>query len=95
MQGDGNLVVYGESPKVMWQSKTAGTCLNRACMQTDGNFVIYNCQNVHTFHTHTHGNPGSSIHIQTDGHLVVYSGSTPKWFTNSFITGATCYNKWS
>jgi hypothetical protein len=86
MQNDGNLVIYRKSnDEPIWNSNTARSCTNRACMQRDGNFVTYDCQNIPTWASGTDHNEGSSIKIQDDGNLVIYAWNSgrPIWASNT------------
>ena len=79
MQEDGNLVIYRESNgKALWNSKTARSCTDRACMQGDGNFVTYDCHNKATWSSKTPKNEGSSVVMQNDGNLVMYAWNSPR-----------------
>ncbi|NAT23967.1 putidacin L1 family lectin-like bacteriocin [Pseudomonas syringae] len=77
-QGDGNLVVYTNDARVVWNSGTHNMGATQAVMQGDGNFVIYKFDGTAIWHTHTPGNPGAYAQIQNNGAFVVCK-STPTW----------------
>ena len=83
-QTDGNLVLYGDGYRALWNSGTNGKPGNRVIMQTDGNLVIYTDNDVPLWHTHTSGNPGAHLIVQDDGNVVVYTdNNVPLWNTHT------------
>src|SRR3712207_3719368 len=82
-QGDGNLVLYTNTGRYLWDSGTDRRPVGRCIMQGDGNLVIYGPNNEYVWDTETNGNPGSSLVIQDDGNLVIYApGDRAIWWTN-------------
>ncbi|WP_051990014.1 hypothetical protein [Caulobacter sp. AP07] len=75
LEDDGNLVQYGQSGVVRWQSNTSGKPSARLTMQSDGNLVVYGPVSQVYWHTATSGNAGSTLILQDDGNLVVYSST--------------------
>ena len=84
MQGDGNMVLYQNSPlQALWATHTAGGG-NRAVMRADGDFVVYSSANKPLWRSSTGNHTGASLAVQTDGNVVVYSGSTALWHTGTY-----------
>ncbi|GAA1163588.1 cutinase family protein [Nocardioides aquiterrae] len=54
VQGDGNLVQYGDRGAV-WATNTVGSGANRLVMQSDGNIVLYNAANRAVWASNTVG----------------------------------------
>jgi surface antigen len=91
MQGDGNLVLYGNGMQAVWASGTAGSGANHIVMQSDGNLVIYTPNNRAVWASGTAGRGQSGLYIQDDGNLVVYTNSlVPTW--NSKTGGHSTLN---
>jgi outer membrane protein assembly factor BamB len=89
MQGDGNLVLYGNTMRPMWNSVTVGSA-DRAFMQDDGNFVVYtpNMQPVWAAHPQNRqGLTNFRLIVQDDGNLVIYANNgsevRPIWSTGT------------
>jgi hypothetical protein len=80
MQLDGNLVLYGEDHRVLWNSPTYGCQNAYAIMQWDGNFVIYS-SNCAPWATSTFGSGGCCrLLLKSDGDLLVAtSNDTVLW----------------
>jgi hypothetical protein len=55
MQGDGNLVMYDQYNRAVWESKTSlkGQAPHRLILQADGNLVIYDANRVATWSSRT------------------------------------------
>jgi hypothetical protein len=81
LQGDGNLVLYGQPQHfAIWSSGTQGNPGDFLAMQTDGNLVLYTATGVALWSTVTQGSPGDFLAIQTDGNVVIYlppAGGSP------------------
>ncbi|RFA17913.1 hypothetical protein [Subtercola boreus] len=45
-QTDGNLVLYADSGRAVWQSRTYGRGAAKISLQSDGNVVVYRADNV-------------------------------------------------
>lgn len=58
MQGDGNLVEYGQNDQVLWASNTNGNPGAYLLAQTDGNVVIYSASNQPLWSTNSVFVPG-------------------------------------
>jgi hypothetical protein len=71
MQQDGNLVLYANPGKAIWDTHTQGRGL-KAVMQKDGNLVVYTPAGKPQFDTATGGHPGAQLAVQNDGNLVIY-----------------------
>lgn len=87
MQNDGNLVLYTQNNRALWNSQTAGHPGARAVMQQDGNLVVYDTADHALWDAHTGGHPGSGLVVQDDGNVVIYDGSTALWSTGTVQTG--------
>lgn len=87
MQDDGNLCVYDNSNKLLWQSGSngRGTPPYRLMMQTDGNLVIYDSQNKATWATGTNGmgRPPYKLKLRKDMSLEIKSATGLIW-TNKY-----------
>lgn len=84
LQGDGNLVLYGNGFKALWNSQTAGSGAVYAAMQGDGNLVLYRSNWTAVWASNTAGRGTSSLHVQDDGNLVTYtSNRVASWNTGS------------
>lgn len=78
MQGDGNLVQYGDGQRVIWNSKTGGHPGAFAVFQWDGNLVVYSASGRPLWASGVRLYANSFV-LQTDGNLVIYQGYTPRW----------------
>jgi uncharacterized protein YkwD len=78
MQGDGNLVEYGNG-RALWASNTSGNPGAFLAMQNDGNLVVYSRTSAPLWSSHTYGHGPSTLIMQGDGNLVVYSTSGATW----------------
>uniref|UniRef100_A0A3Q1H4R5 Bulb-type lectin domain-containing protein n=2 Tax=Anabas testudineus TaxID=64144 RepID=A0A3Q1H4R5_ANATE len=78
-QDDGNLVIYTWKP--VWASDTAGSDVNRLCMQADCNLVLYNKDNAPRWHTNSAKGNCTSCRLQLtdEGKLVVYKEGKEIW----------------
>jgi hypothetical protein len=94
MQGDGNFVVYLQTPsgsQAQWWTGTGGNPGDWVIMGGDGNLVVYKSDGIHyDWNSRTQNNPGACLIMQPDGNLVIYSqtrgafcgqGATPIWWT--------------
>jgi hypothetical protein len=79
---DGNLVLYNQSNKALWSSKTNGKSVEKCLMQSDGNFVCYLRDRTAVWASNTAGKPHSYLSLQNDGNLVIYR-TEPLWATNT------------
>jgi hypothetical protein len=80
LQGDGNLVLYGDvctgAGHSCWATGTYGSDGGYvADMQGDGNFVVYTPQSAPIWHSDTAGHSGAYLAVQDDGNLVLYDDS--------------------
>ena len=75
MQGDGNLVEYGENGSPIWASGSygIGTAPYKVIMQGDGNLVIYQADGGWTWATRTYGEGVApyTLMLQDNGTLVI------------------------
>jgi hypothetical protein len=97
MQTDGNLVVYTQTGRPLWNTGTWGQPGDSLTMQSDGNLVIYNVHGRPIWWSGTYGYPGAFALMQSDANFVVYSSSNqPLWASNSELTrypsGASGYD---
>jgi surface antigen len=80
MQGDGNLVIYGNGFKPLWASNTSASGANFVVMQGDGNLVLYTSSYRAIWSSGTAGRGQSFLNMQDDGNLVLYNSSMqPTW----------------
>jgi hypothetical protein len=99
MQGDGNLVVYGD--KAYWDSGTPGNPGSSLSVTDDGAATITSAKNVPIWSTNTGKvlvlNVDKSITspdgrfrlvMQGDGNLVLYEGNSALWSSQTNGTGA-------
>lgn len=75
LQGDGNLVTYASSGKVVWTANTQGKGGTRLILQSDGNLVMYTSAGKAVWATGTNGKAVSYLILQNDGKLVIRSPS--------------------
>lgn len=78
MQGDGNLVEYGDGQRVIWNSRTGGNPGAFAVFQWDGNLVVYSANWRPLWASGVRYNANNFV-LQTDGNLVTYQGYAPRW----------------
>ncbi|AHH97924.1 hypothetical protein GCM10010174_29310 [Kutzneria viridogrisea] len=69
-QSDGNLVVYNEYGRALWNAGTYHRG-KTAVFQGDGNFVVYDGFGTAVWDAGTTGR-GNTLVFQTDGNLVIY-----------------------
>src|ERR1017187_2275340 len=88
MQGDGNLVLYGEG-RPLWASNTAGHPGAFFAMQGDGNLVVYEGNRpIWTSGTDRGGNAPYYLYLQDNGNATIYSPARrPLWATNTAVVG--------
>ena len=78
-QDDGNVVLYDDQGRALWQTGTAGTPTDRLIFQGDGNLVLYGDDGSPLWQTGTHGR-GDVLVVQDDTNVVVYAADgTPVW----------------
>jgi hypothetical protein len=89
MQGDGNLVVYGNTMKPIWNAGSNGPA-DKAIMQNDGNFVVYKPNMEPVWAAHPENRQGLTnfrLIVQDDGNTVIYANNgsqvRPIWATNT------------
>ncbi|SEU13996.1 Serine protease, subtilisin family [Stigmatella erecta] len=83
-QTDGNVVLYGQSGAVLWNTFTWNQTTSTFVMQTDGNLVLYPSSMSAIWNTGTYGNSGASLKVQDDCNLAVYSaGGSLLWASNT------------
>lgn len=75
VQGDGNVVVYGQQGPRWWTGTTGRGA--KLVMQKDGNVVLY-ADGGARWWTGTSGADGRLV-MQSDGNLVLYVGQQPRW----------------
>ena len=88
MQGDGNVVLYGEG-RPLWASDTAGHPGAFLAMQGDGNLVVYEGNRpIWTSGTDRGGNAPYYLNLQDNGNATIYSPARrPLWATNTAVVG--------
>lgn len=88
MQDDGNLCVYDNGDKLIWQSGSNGKGVGpyRLMMQTDGNLVIYDSKNTATWSSGTNGkgSPPYKLKMRKDMSLEIKSSTGIIW-TNKYV----------
>ncbi|NVO10596.1 MAG: hypothetical protein HXX16_11585 [Bacteroidales bacterium] len=82
-QGDGNLVVYDNSNKPLWDAKTYGTAPNKLVFQGDGNLVLYGVNNSVFWASYSHNKGGISLRLNDQGSLSIWA--PPSRDNNPFI----------
>jgi hypothetical protein len=71
MQGDGNLVLYRDGSRALFDTRTEGRQGVRLQNQSDdGNIVLLAPREQVLWDTETFGNPGTVLQLQDDGNLV-------------------------
>lgn len=84
MQSDGNVVLYQNGVRPLWESATMGSGATRLVMQSDGNLVAYRSDNVPVWATGTVSSP-SRLFLQDDGNLVLIRiGAGVVWATGTY-----------
>jgi hypothetical protein len=79
LQGDGNLVLYGNSGP-LWATGTNGKSSAFLAMQPDGNLVLYNNNGTPLWYSGTGGYGDLHLVSQQDGNLVLYNDiNSPIW----------------
>jgi pimeloyl-ACP methyl ester carboxylesterase len=84
-QGDGNLVLYDQGWRPLWDTGTWGTDPGYVEMQGDGNLVMVNAAGGYVWDVGVSaGHPGAWLIVQDDGNVVIYDASSrPLWATNT------------
>ncbi|MFD1271708.1 hypothetical protein ACFQ51_06085 [Streptomyces kaempferi] len=82
MQTDGNLVLYDESGKARWASRTQGPG-NTAVFQADGNLVVYGAQAKPLWASNTQGADGATLKVLEDGNMVIAIDDRIAWQTGT------------
>ncbi|MFE5137021.1 protein kinase [Streptomyces fagopyri] len=82
MQTDGNLVLYDESGKARWASRTQGAG-NTAVFQEDGNLVVYSAQAKPLWASNTQGAAGTALKVLEDGNMVIATDDHVAWQTGT------------
>ncbi|MFG2475709.1 protein kinase [Streptomyces fagopyri] len=82
MQTDGNLVLYDESGKARWASRTQGPG-NTAVFQGDGNLVVYSAQAKPLWASNTQGADGAALKVLEDGNMVIATDDRIAWQTGT------------
>ena len=83
MQSDGNLVLYLETGRALWSTKTAGNPGDHAVMQTNGNLTVYDAGGNALWSTNTAGDNCAYLTVQNDGNVVLYGSSGAVWATGT------------
>ena len=82
-QPDGNLVLYDDTGKGLWDSGRYGHGY-QTVMQTDGNLVQYTPARRGVWDTATNHSAATNATLQSDGNFVLYTASgNPVWATNT------------
>lgn len=84
-QQDGNLVLYDENWRPLWDTGTWGTDPGYVELQGDGNLVMHNASGAILWDVGvTAGHPDDWLIVQDDGNVVIYDGDHhPLWATNT------------
>ncbi len=84
-QQDGNLVLYDENWRPLWDTGTWGTDPGYVELQGDGNLVMHNASGAVLWDVGvTAGHPDGWLVVQDDGNVVIYDGDhRPLWATNT------------
>ncbi|MER5405930.1 protein kinase [Streptomyces sp. NPDC002769] len=82
MQTDGNLVLYDESGKARWASRTQGPG-NTAVFQEDGNLVVYSAQAKPVWASNSQGANGATLKVLEDGNMVIATDDRIAWQTGT------------
>jgi hypothetical protein len=83
MQSDGNVVLYQNGVRPLWESATLGSGATRLTMQGDGNLVAYSAGGTPVWASGTVGSPAELV-LQSDGNLVIYRlGGRAVWATGT------------
>ncbi|MFJ5274637.1 protein kinase [Streptomyces sp. NPDC088358] len=82
MQTDGNLVLYDESGKARWASRTQGPG-NTAVFQEDGNLVVYGAQAKPLWASNSQGANGATLKVLEDGNMVIAIDDRIAWQTGT------------
>lgn len=84
VQGDGNLVTYASSGKVIWAANTQNKGGTRLVLQRDSNLVLYTSSGKAVWASNTVGKGAAYLVIQDDGNLVLANAAgTTVWSTNT------------
>lgn len=81
VQGDGNVVVYGNG-RALWWTGTGGHPGATLSVQSDGNVVVYDRGRA-LWSTGTAGAGGGQLILQDDGNLVLYTARGAAWNNGS------------
>ena len=82
-QSDGNLVLYKDTGKAIWNTHTFGKGY-RTTMQSDGNLVVYTSTHHAVWASRTYGKHATSAVMQSDGNFVLYtSAGKAVWATRT------------
>lgn len=82
LQGDGNLVLYRDPDKPLWNTQTVGRGSDTAIMQDDGNFVLY-ARGAPLWSSGTMGRANARLVVQNDGNMVIYADAGAIWSSNT------------
>ena len=83
MQTDGNLAIYCQGNRQIWQTSTYGRSIPEGLkFQSDSNVVIYDTTSP-IWNSVTHHSGATDLIMQDDGNLVLYKGSTVVWQTKT------------
>lgn len=90
MQPDGNLVLYDNQNKPVWESGTFGRGVVEAVMQPDGNLALKTRLGRTVWASDTDGARGARLTVQNDGNLVIANErGFPVWAQGNFQSGLT------
>jgi hypothetical protein len=88
MQADGNLALYTEAGRRLWESDTDGHGGAYAEVQaSDGNLVVYSPERQPLWSSGVAGYPGATVALQDDGNLVAYAGGRAIWASGTVNGG--------
>ncbi|HEY8318417.1 MAG TPA: hypothetical protein VIG76_06260 [Amnibacterium sp.] len=82
-QSDGNLVLYKDTGRAIWNTHTFGKGY-RTTMQADGNLVVSTSTHHAVWASRTYGKHATYAAMQSDGNFVLYtSAGKPVWATRT------------
>jgi hypothetical protein len=91
LQGDGNLVLYGQNRQALWASNTSGLPVAVATLQGDGNLVLSNGTGGVIWASNSFGHVGAWLNVEDDGDVAIYAPGGPHFDPNPqwWSTGTT------
>ena len=87
MQEDGNVVVYADDARPVWDTHTYGRPGAQLDLQDDGNLVLYDVYGTALWSTGTWGRSGNRLTLQDDGNLVLYAADGAALWSSGWDLG--------